>query len=233
MASNWDATIPTASTSLRESNPEILANQAALEDAISRNHEFPGDEASTAGEHTVVELQDQVGDPSTPADIIGLYNNADDLYFRRQSDGTIVQLGVTAEIPIPAGTKMLFIQNAAPTGWTFVAENNDRVIINQSTEANGGTTAGTWTISSITSLSHVLSTSEMPVHNHSHTHTIVGFGGNDPGSGSIGRGNNSVSPPTMSTNATNAGGGGSHIHDLPITDTWRPEWVGSITCTKD
>lgn len=52
---------------------------------------------------------------------------------------------------IPAGTKMLFVQNSAPTGWTFVSTWNDKVIMVTSTLADGGSTGGNWTISGIQS----------------------------------------------------------------------------------
>ena len=67
MTTNWDPDKPAGNDELRDSDDLIRLNNAALEDAIARNHNFPDDEGSTAGEHTVVELQDQVGDPSTPA----------------------------------------------------------------------------------------------------------------------------------------------------------------------
>lgn len=49
----WDKDKPSASTSLRSSNPEILANWSALEDAINREHSFStGGTATAQGEHT-------------------------------------------------------------------------------------------------------------------------------------------------------------------------------------
>lgn len=219
----WDKDKPAGTDKLRDSDDLIRANWSALEDAISRNHNFPGDEGVDAGEHTVVELQDQVGDPSTPADIISIYNNADGLFARLQNDGDIIALGASA---IPSGTKLLFPQNAAPTGWTFVSENNDRVLINQSTEANGGTTAGSWTISGVTVDGHTLITSEMPAHTHTRAPALSGAG--ETGQGGSG---SSVKPASSATTST--GGDGSHNHGLTADGTWRPEWLGVITCTKD
>jgi len=220
MATNWDKDKPAGTQKIRLSDEEIRANQAALEDAIGRNHEFPGNENTTAGEHTVVELQDQSGDPATPAGVVALYNNADAPYFRKASSGTIVPLQFA-----PSGTKMLFIQNTAPTGWTFVAENNDTVIINQSTVGNGGTTGGSWTISGISSASHALTESEMPAHTHGYLRqqsTAVGSGS---------AGGAQTSPSAATSDST--GGSAAHSHTLTLGSTWRPLWVGSISCTKD
>lgn len=220
MATNWDKTKPAATDKLRISDNDLRDNAAALEDAIGRNHNFPGNEGSDAGEHTVVELQDQAGDPTTPASVIGLYNNADSLYFRKANSGTITEI----ISPIPSGTKMLFAQSSAPTGWTFVSENNDRVLINQSTVGNGGTTGGSWTISGISVDGHTLTTAEMP----SHAHTL------ERSSAAVGSGSvydQVRSGSNLSTSST--GGGGSHNHNLTIGSSWRPEWLGVISCTKD
>jgi hypothetical protein len=74
---------------------------------------------------------------------------------------------------IEPGTKMVFKQNSAPTGWTFVSEDNDRVLINTSTAGQGGDVGGSWTIG-LSVNNHTLSTSQIPSHNHSgpnHRHT--------------------------------------------------------------
>ena len=47
----WDKDKPASSTSLRSSNPEILANQSALETAISNEHEFSTG-GTNSGDHT-------------------------------------------------------------------------------------------------------------------------------------------------------------------------------------
>ena len=132
---------------------------------------------------------------------------------------------------LESGTKMLFKQNSAPTGWTFVAEDDDSVLINDSTEANGGTTGGSWTISDITSAEipeHILTISEMPAHTHQFNKSSA------TGSSYRMRDDASVSSGTADTLST--GGGGPHTHDAPaITHTpgWRPAYVKVITCTKD
>jgi hypothetical protein len=120
---------------------------------------------------------------------------------------------------------MLFVQNSAPTGWTFVSENNDTVFINQSTEGNGATTGGSWTISGVSVDGHTLTTSEMPAHTHT---------GSFSGSGSeTGAGGSGASVKTSAHTTSSTGGGGSHTHNMTLGSSWRPAWVGVISCTKD
>lgn len=217
----WDAAKPAGSQKIRLSDEEIRANWAALEDALARNHNFAGTLGGDAGEHTVVELQDQAGNPATPASVIGLYNNADKLYFRLASSGTVTEITQA----IPSGTKMLFVQNSAPTSWTFVSENNDTVFINQSTEGNGATTGGSWTISGVSVDGHTLTTSEMPA--HTHTGSFSSSGGETAAGGS------GASVKTSAHTTSSTGGGGSHTHNMTLGSSWRPAWVGVISCTKD
>ncbi|GAG02888.1 unnamed protein product, partial [marine sediment metagenome] len=71
---------------------------------------------------------------------------------------------------IPSGSKMLFIQDTVPTGWTLDESANDRVIRVVNVAASGGVEGGSWTITGISGDGHALSISEMP----SHTHTVRG-----------------------------------------------------------
>jgi len=140
----------------------------------------------------------------------------------------------------PSGTKMLFQQTAAPTGWTKDTTHNDKAIrIVNGTVGTGGSTAFatalgtpsvTGTISGSTG-SHTLSTSEIP----SHTHTSLCDATNPgPVGGVAGRGG---SPATFfNTGAT--GGGGSHSHSLSATFSSgqaaiNVQYVDVIIATKD
>lgn len=83
------------------------------------------------------------------------------------------------------GTKILFYQAAAPSGWTIVAAPTDHVL-RWKTGAVGGTTeANSWTITGFTTTvaNHTLVINELPAHWHdlgghthnmgSHTHSIA------------------------------------------------------------
>lgn len=80
-----------------------------------------------------------------------------------------------AEGDIPSGSRMVFYQANAPTGWSQVTSINDRVL--RVVSGDGGTTGGSWSISGISVSGHALSVSEIPSHNHSmdsagsHSHT--------------------------------------------------------------
>jgi len=65
---------------------------------------------------------------------------------------------------IPSGSRMLFYQASAPSGWSQITSVNDRVIRVVST--SGGGTGGSWTISGLSVLDHVLTVNEMPGHSH-------------------------------------------------------------------
>jgi len=144
---------------------------------------------------------------------------------------------LTGIAPFPAGTKMVFRQSSAPTGWTkdTTASLDDtalRVVVG--TVSTGGThalssppsfshthtfTGGSNTTSSsgahthsdsFASAAHTLTTSEMPAH----THTVAGGARNfsTQGSGGSGAGNEGGFTYYAATDST--GGGGSHTHAL-------------------
>lgn len=54
----WDKDKPASSTSLRSSNPEMLANQDALETAISQDHEFSTG-GTNSGKHEVLTMEEE------------------------------------------------------------------------------------------------------------------------------------------------------------------------------
>ena len=124
---------------------------------------------------------------------------------------------------VEAGTKMIFNQTAAPTGWTKVTgSGNDTALrLTTGTVGTGGSVAFETAFASHTGAAHTLSTAEMPAH----THTIqVG----ESGSSQI---NGMVLELVDSTHPTSStGGGGSHAHgsiDLNVS------FVDVIIATKD
>ena len=92
---------------------------------------------------------------------------------------TLADLGYTAPASFPSGTKMVFAQAAAPTGWTQDITNNDKAL--RVVSGLGGGTGGTHAFSSPPSTAHTHSfsdssatTSSAGAHSHtgpSHTHT--------------------------------------------------------------
>jgi len=133
----------------------------------------------------------------------------------------------------PAGTKMLFHQSAAPTGWTKLTQTgstpvsfNDvglRIVTGTITDGVGGTVAFDTAFASQSIPLHTLTTAEMPAH----THTQIGSGAGatvQSGSGISDRGDNT----SAATGTT--GGGGSHGHGSLNMDV---KYIDMIVASKD
>lgn len=91
----WDKSKPEGSRPIREGDDAIRDNNDALEDALGRDHLFPGAMGSTAGEHTVVTLGVQSTDPAAAAGKGKLYSKlvsaVQELLYRNPG-GNITQL---------------------------------------------------------------------------------------------------------------------------------------------
>lgn len=135
-------------------------------------------------------------------------------------------------LAIESGTVMVFFQSTAPTGFTLVNTQNDRVIRVES--SGGGVVGGSWIIDDLTS----------PSHTHgmkNHTHAVVGNTGDESPDASL-DGNNDDIRRTVT----------DHVHSINITSqppndnvtdgtavfvnsagTWRPAYIDCILCSKD
>lgn len=139
-----------------------------------------------------------------------------------------------AEGDIPAGSLMIFINNAAPAGWTLNTSYNDRSLVITSSEASGATTSGTWTISgaTITVGNTTLTTAQLPSHTHSYSDKQrSGTTTRDASGGvSVNQGEDDESRTSGS-----AGSGSSHTHtgSASFDGAWRPSHVKGIVCEKD
>lgn len=134
-------------------------------------------------------------------------------------------IALTSDVSsFPAGTAMLFVQTAAPTGWTKSTTHNDKALrIVSGAASSGGTTAfSTVFAAGRTSDATTLTTAQMPSHTHTTPTGFSGGGtaywaGNCPGTG-------------LSSTSGATGGGGSHTHGLP---TFAVQYVDVIIATKD
>lgn len=144
----------------------------------------------------------------------------------------------------PSGTVMLFVQTAAPTGWTKSTTHDNKALrVVSGTASSGGSAAfttafGTPSVSGSVSLSGTvgsttLSTSQIPSHSHAAGDSLPQQ--TNPYQNAIFRQNNGGGNGTSST-----GGGGSHNHSFSgsgslssATAAINVQYVDVIIATKD
>jgi hypothetical protein len=129
-----------------------------------------------------------------------------------------------------AGTRMMFAQTSAPTGWTkdTTNYNNHAIRVVTGAASTGGSVDFTTAFASGLSDNAVtLSTSQIP----SHTHTLTSTSGT-PNSGCNSAQNwaNISVSSIFALNSGSTGGGGSHTHTLP---SFAVKYLDVITATKN
>lgn len=142
-------------------------------------------------------------------------------------DGTkataIATLGAS---PFPAGTKMLFAQASAPTGWTKDTTHNDKALrVVSGTGGGSGGSVGFSTVFGRTSVDGTsLSIAQIPSHYHNMYKSLTG-GANNPRGFSTNNSDELLDYPGMSS----AGSGAAHAHGLDL----RVRYVDVIIASKD
>jgi hypothetical protein len=136
----------------------------------------------------------------------------------------------TSSVPVAfdSGTRLIFAQTAAPTGWTkdTANYNNHALRVVTGAASTGGSVDFTVAFASgLSAGATTLSTSEIP----SHTHSITTAGGGSSVVSAINSGTYNCASPT-STNTGSAGGGGSHTHTIP---SFAVKYLDVITATKN
>ena len=123
-----------------------------------------------------------------------------------------------------SGTVMLFVQTAAPTGWTKSVANNDKALrVVSGAASTGGSVAFTTAFASGLSDSAVtLTTAQIPSHNHNFIQYQATGGGNSSAA--------AVAANSVTTTVSSTGGGTSHTHSLP---SFAVSYVDTIIATKD
>ena len=141
-------------------------------------------------------------------------------YFNNQTnvieyyDGAAWQ---TAVALFPSGTRMVFDQDTAPTGWTRDTAINDVVITLVSGARVHG---GSWTVSGLTIASH--------------THSISGRTDTQPaGPGVQAQGGSGTQPTSAHSHDMSSGSITSVTPAVSSDGTWRPAQRDMIVCPKD
>ena len=141
------------------------------------------------------------------------------------STGSNIRLADDRASSFPAGTVMLFVQTAAPTGWTKSTTHNNKALrVVSGAAGTGGTTAFTSVFTART-----ISTSNLPAHSHGvtdpgHSH-LAAFRQNATGGGSAEVLQNYPSSGSYTTNTSvtgitinNTGGGVAMDFDVQYVD---------------
>lgn len=144
-----------------------------------------------------------------------------------------------AATDIPTGTKMLFVQTAAPTGWVKDTTHNDKALrLVNGTVTTGGTNTFSSTFATINSSAVTLTAAQIPAHTHSfssitgsenqaHNHGVSASGTTDTQGNhahnygySVGAGGTGVATGNGtrdSTAATDAAGNHAHNWSFSVT----------------
>ena len=122
--------------------------------------------------------------PSTPPDGMLWIDNTNTPYELKVRNGPALDWDILSGFP--AGTRMLFQQSAAPTGWTKdTSQNNKALRVTSGNVTTGGNLSFTAAFSSRgisgSVANHTLTTAQMPAHSHGFSDPGHNHGLNDPG----------------------------------------------------
>jgi hypothetical protein len=121
----------------------------------------------------------------------------------------------------PPGTVMLFVQTAAPTGWTKSTTHDNKALRVVSGSVTTGGTQNFTAVLNGTVGATTLTTAQIPSHTHTYS---VGFST----TGAVQRAAQAPGGSETATPSTSAtGGGGSHTHSMDVA------YVDVIIATKD
>lgn len=183
------------------------------------------------GEHKQVTLRSGAAPTHQASKVIVYAKDVDEVaeLFAKDGDGNEIQItGAGAPNAFVSGTKTLFYQDTAPTGWTIEDTLDGKLVFITKGSAAGGQTGGG---------AHSTGTWTQPNHTHSigsHRHEVtLPAGGWSSVSGAaagyltIGWYNRAQSRTVNSAAATGTTGGSR------TADTWRPAAYCCIIATKD
>ena len=153
------------------------------------------------------------------------------------TDGITLPTGDPA-IGLAPGTKMMFVQTAAPTGWTKdTTHDNQALRVVSGTASTGGSVAFTTAFASKSVAGTVgnttLTTAQIPSHTHNTPTLFRGAEGAPAGATYFTPARNSLDPTVVWT-TTSAGSSDSHNHSFTGTAIdMAVQYVDVIIATKD
>jgi len=171
----WDASyeaLPASGEDANIGDKRIRDFKVDFRERFEIDHSMAGD--ANDGAHKKVTLLEQAADPAAAANTGFVYTKdvtgATELFYEDAS-GNVVQLTDAGNIAVvPSGTKMLFQQTAAPTGWTKITTSNDVALrVVSGTVGSGGTDAFTTVFGTGKATDgHTLTADEsgLPAHSH-------------------------------------------------------------------
>jgi len=254
----WNATyetLPADSEDAKDGANRIRKFKTAVQERLEVDHSHAGD--AHDGKHNKVTLRVQSVDPTLDTGDTAIY--AKDVAgtkeaFHKNSAGTVVQLTKGAGLNyFPTGTRLLFQQTSAPTGWTKVpsATYNDAALRIVTGAVGTGGASGFSTVfaaglttnndGSGTTTAYALTIADIPSHDHQErTRGLVAARDTAAGGSSLASIDTTlladqVDNGPLTTTAT--GGGGSHTHGTPVhthgLPTFNVKFADCIIATKD
>jgi len=245
--SNWRLDTPTDGDPIRFADDELRNFKQYIEEFLSQSgHVFPGTYGSTAGTHIpgeveVVGFTEDIDNEDIEERTIWFETTTSRLFSKISGEKTKIG-GVSS---LPKGTRAVFVQDVAPTGWSIVTTLNDGVAYVSNT---GGVekAGGSWTITGFSVPEHSHS---YTIPNHQHATPFIQesyalkFSGYPFGSGSTlsfnvytgGRGAGPSGVRVLTSHPYNPGTYTTSTSTFSIDHdgSWRPAYVAGIVCEKE
>ncbi len=212
--------------------------------AAGQGVEFPSPGASDYFYVTLVDSSNNieiVKCTSRSADTLTVVRGQDNTTARSFAVGSLVELRIVAATftdlqsevspPFPSGTRLLFQQSTAPTGWTKDTTHDNKALrVVSGTAGSGGTVAFTTAFASQAAAGTVGNTTLTIDQIPNHSHGLPGYVSID-GGGSFG---NPAGSSNIYSSTFGAGGGQPHTHSFTGTAiNLAVQYVDVIMASKD
>lgn len=195
----------------------------AQEEALSAGGHFPGPDPTAPVYITSINAGTTAARPAASSDFAGRwYFNRDTGRIERDSGSAYDPITSDKDI-VPSGSKLLWIEASAPTGWTQVTSSVDDKLC-RLTNSTGGGTGGSHSISSPPTHTHTIGATNV-THTHGMTQALITAQDSNIAPKELVTGDF----PTTASNSTSL----SHAHSLTSVAGFSPKYVDGIVCSKD